>query len=213
MRPWVGAAAVSAAMLVVPTVAMAGEDDPAQIQFKLPSSAAMPEFESLGGMSDEGVTKNADGTVLAEAWVTDEELAVFKAHGFEPVATLAGKYEIDAIRAERNETLAKLKASTDALHGSGVKPKGKSVTGDIHAQRADYYENLGGRWLSVEANAEGAHYTGTGTNTYVGPTVLADIFDAAGNQIGNTITVGIDSDHDVNPRYYQYRTQTIRLGA
>src|SRR3954451_18427591 len=101
------------------------------------------EFESLGGITDEGVTKNADGSVLATAWVTDDQLAQFKVHGFEPVATLAGKFEIDAIRAERNDTLAKLKASIDALHGTGVKPKGKSAAGDIHAQRADYYEKLG----------------------------------------------------------------------
>src|SRR3954471_16286443 len=115
MRPWVGAVAVATAILVAPSVALAGEDDPAQIQFRLESSALMPEFESLGGMSDEGVTKNADGSVLASAWVTDDELAQFKAHGFEPVATLSSKYEIDAIRADRNETLAKLKASIDAL--------------------------------------------------------------------------------------------------
>ena len=95
--------------------------------------------------------------------MTDEQLAVFKAHGFQPVATLSSEYEIDAIRAQRNETLAKEKASIDALHGTGVK-KAKNAAGDIHAQRADYYENLGGRWLSVEANAEGATYTGTGTN-------------------------------------------------
>ena len=126
-----GAVAVETAILVAPSVALAGEDDPAQIQFKLPNSAAMAEFESLGGMSDEGVTKNADGTVLAEAWVTDEELAVFRAHGFEPVATIASKYEIDAIRAQRNETLADEKAARDALKGSGVKAKGKSVDGDV----------------------------------------------------------------------------------
>src|SRR3954466_8405148 len=171
------------------------------------------EFESLGGITDEGVTQNADGSVLATAWVTDDQLAQFKAHGFEPVATLAGKFEIDAIRAERNDTLAKLKAATDALHSTGVKAKGKSAAGDIHAQRADYYENLGGRWLSKEWNAEGARYTGTGTNTDSGPTVTAEIFDAAGNKIGNTITVGIYSDPDVSPRYYQYHTQTTRLGA
>src|SRR3954464_7147350 len=213
MRPWMGAVAVAVALLVVPGAAYAGEDDPAQVQFKLGSSEAIPEFESLGGITDEGVSKNADGSILATAWVTDEELALFRAHGFEPVATLADKYEIDAIRAERNETLAKLKAATDALHGTGVKANGKSAAGDIHAQRADYYENLGGRWLSIEANAEGARYTGTGTNTYSGPTVTAEIFDAAGNKIGNTITVGIYSDPDVSPRYYQYHTQTTRLGS
>src|SRR3954451_5522186 len=155
MRPWMGAVAVATVILVAPSVALAGEDDPAQIQFKLPRSAAMPEFESLGGVSDEGGTKNAEGTVLAEAWVTDEQLALFRAHGFEPVATISSKYEIDAIRAQRNETLAKVKAATDALHGIVVKSKGKSATGDIHAQPADYYERFWGRWLSIEANAEG----------------------------------------------------------
>src|ERR1700755_962603 len=92
MRPWMGAVAVAAALLVTPGAAFAGEDDPAQIQFKLDSSAQMPEFESLGGMSDEGVSKNADGTILAEAWVTDEQLAAFKAHGFEPVAPVARQF-------------------------------------------------------------------------------------------------------------------------
>ena len=38
MRPWMGAVAVAAAMLVAPSAAFAGEDDPALIQFKLPSS-------------------------------------------------------------------------------------------------------------------------------------------------------------------------------
>src|SRR3954447_22970164 len=171
------------------------------------------EFESLGGITDEGVTKNADGSVLATAWVTDDQLAELEAHGFEPVATLAGKFEIDAIRAERNDTLAELKASIDALHGTGVKPKGKSAAGDIHAQRADYYENLGGRWLSIEANAEGAHFTGANLNTYVGPIVMAEVYDATGARIGNPVTVGFYTDPDVSPRYYQYHTQTIRLGA
>src|SRR5262245_9262744 len=114
-------------MLVAPSVALAGEDDPAQIQFKLDSSDAIPAFEALGGTTDQDVTKNADGSVLVPSWVTDEQLELFRAHGFEPVATLVSKYAIDAIRAERNETLAKLKTATDALHGKGVKGKGQSA--------------------------------------------------------------------------------------
>ena len=48
MRPWMGAAAVAAAMLVAPTVALAGPNDPALIQFKLPNGDAHHEFEQLG---------------------------------------------------------------------------------------------------------------------------------------------------------------------
>ena len=40
MRPWMGAVAVAAAMLVAPTVALAGREDPALMQFKLPTAAA-----------------------------------------------------------------------------------------------------------------------------------------------------------------------------
>ena len=97
---------------------------------------------------------------------------------------------------------------------SASRKRGKSlVDGDIHAQKASYYENHGGRWLAIEANADGAHYTTTSTNSYVGPTVTAEIYDATGARIGNVVNVGIYSDPDVNPRYYQYHTQTVRLGA
>ncbi len=48
MKPWMGAVAVAAAILVAPSVALAGEDDPAQFQFKLPSAEAVHDFEALG---------------------------------------------------------------------------------------------------------------------------------------------------------------------
>ncbi len=213
MRPWLGAVAVSAAMLIAPGVALAGEDDPALMQFKLPNSAAYDDFERLGLNMDHAVESGGGDSVIVSAWVTDAELAMVRAHGYPDVGVVHDKYNIDRIRAERNATLAEIKAAKDALQGKGVQAKGKSAAGDIHAQRADYYENAGGRWLSIEANAEGATYTGTGTNTYSGPTVMAEIYDATGARIGNPVTVGIYSDPDVSPRYYQYHTQTVRLGA
>jgi hypothetical protein len=48
VKPWVGAAVAAAAILAAPGVALAGEDDPALIQYKLPSKDAIHEFESLG---------------------------------------------------------------------------------------------------------------------------------------------------------------------
>src|SRR6478736_1075450 len=213
MRPWMGAVAVAAAMLVAPSVALAGDDDPAFMKFKLASSADYDDFERLGLNMGHNVVSGGGDSIIVNAWVTDDELALVRAHGYEDVGVVDDKYNIDRIRAERDTTLAELKAATDALHGKGVKAKGKSAAGDIHAQRADYYENLGGRWLSIEANADGARFTGTALTTYEGPTVMAEIYDAAGNRIGNPVTVGFYTDPDVSPRYYQYHTQTVRLGA
>ena len=48
VKPWVGAAVAAAAIFAAPSVALAGEDDPAQVQFKLPNAEAVHEFERLG---------------------------------------------------------------------------------------------------------------------------------------------------------------------
>src|SRR3954452_3886426 len=162
MRPWMGAVAVAAAMLVTPSVALAGQDDPAFMKFKLDSSAQYDDFEALGLDMGHNVVSGGGDSIIVNAWVTDEQLAMVRAHGFEDVGVIDDKYNIDRIRAERDATLAKEKAARDALDGKGVRAKGKSATGDIHAQSANYYENLGGRWLAIEANADGAAYTGTG---------------------------------------------------
>ena len=79
MRPWMGAAAVAAAMLVAPTVALAGPDDPALIQFKLPSKEAHHEFEQLGFNMDHSVEPAGGGAILVSAWVTDEQKALAEA--------------------------------------------------------------------------------------------------------------------------------------
>ena len=55
MKPWVGAVAVAAAILAAPSVALAGEDDPAQLQFKLPSAEAVHDFETLGLSMDHDI--------------------------------------------------------------------------------------------------------------------------------------------------------------
>jgi hypothetical protein len=212
VKPWIGAAAVATALLVVPPAALAGSEDPAQIKFKLPSANAVHDFERLGLNMDHWMDRQPDGTAIVSAWATDEQVELARAHGYEPVGVIADKFAIDRIRAERAETLAKLKRAKDALRGVKVKPKSKDAApGDIHAQRADLWENNVGRFLSIEANAEGAHYTGTGTNTYVGPLVTAEWYDADGNRLGGG-NIGVYSDPDVNPRYYQYHYSVFRIG-
>ncbi len=211
MKPWVGAVAVATAILAAPSVALAGEDDPAQLQFKLPSAEAVHDFETLGLNMDHGITRNPDGTAVISAWATDAQVQLARVNGYEVVGVISDKFEIDRIRADRNATLKRLKAANDALRGKGVKAHGKSATGDIHAQRADMWENNVGRFLSIEANAEGAHFTGNGGGTYVGPTVTAEWFDAAGNRL-NGGNIGVYVDPDVSPDYYQYHYTVFRIG-
>jgi hypothetical protein len=87
MRPWMGAAALAAAILLAPSAAFAGPEDPALMQFKLPTTAAYADFESLGFSMDHAV-ENADaGGILVSAWVTDEEQALAEARGYSAVKT------------------------------------------------------------------------------------------------------------------------------
>src|SRR4051794_17078777 len=123
MRPWMCAIAVAAVALLAPSVASAGPDDPAQVQFKVPSGMTVADFEALGFSMDHAVQKTADGGALVSAWVTDEQLASARARGFEPVATIADKNAIDRIRAEREATIAAEQAARRALGGSGAPAK------------------------------------------------------------------------------------------
>src|SRR4051812_5529079 len=129
MRPWVGTVAVAAAMLVAPTAAFAGEEDPALMQFRLPNSAAYDDFERLGLNMDHAVENGGGESIIVSAWVTDAELARVRVAGYEAVGVVHDKFNIDRIRSERNATLAELKAATDALQGTGVKARGKSAAG------------------------------------------------------------------------------------
>lgn len=133
MRAWLGAVAVALVALVAPSVAAAGPDDPAQVQFKLPSRDAIDEFQSLGLSMDHGIDPTADGGVLVSAWVTDEELALARARGFDPVATITDKNLIDHIRAEREQTIARLQAAEDALSGSSARRRGLNAPGVVRA--------------------------------------------------------------------------------
>src|SRR4051794_7970916 len=220
MRPWVGAVAVVAAMLTAPGTALAGEDDPALVQFELPSKAAIPAFEALGADMDHALGTARDGGVLVSAWVTDAEQARYAALGYRAVATVHDKFNIDRIRAERNRTLAAEAAARDALKTNAAGVKGASARpGIVRAQRADYFENNVGRFISIEAQVLATQSqlitctnptAGTGCS-YTGPALAADVYDAAGTRVGGgNLTTYIDPD--VNPDYYQYHYQVFRLG-
>ena len=184
MRSWLGAVAAVALVLAAPGVAVAGPDDPAQIQFKLPNRAAIAEFEALGLNMDHAIHDTADGGALVSAWVTDAQLANLEMRGYDPVATIADKNAIDRIRAERDKTISDLRAAERALRGGGRGAK-SLAPGTVRAQRADYYENNVGRFLSIEGYTTQAQITCTGNNCdYTGPPLVAEYYDAAGNRLG-----------------------------
>ena len=78
MKPWMGAAAVAAAMLLVPSAALAGERRPgaAAVQAS-PSAAQYDDFEALGLDMDHEVDEaTPTAASSSSAWVTDEQLAL-----------------------------------------------------------------------------------------------------------------------------------------
>ena len=188
MRSSVCAVAVAVVALLAPSVASAGPDDPAQIQFKVPKGMTVEDFEALGFNMDHAMQRTADGGALVSAWVTDEQLASARAHGFEPVATIADNNAIDRIRAEREATIAAEQAARRALRGSGSANRGSrsAAAGTVRAQRADYFENNVGRFLSIEATTSLAQVTCDEPFdcAYSGPPIAAEWFDAAGNRLG-----------------------------
>ena len=190
MKPWVGAVAAAAAILAAPSVALAGEDDPAQLQFKLPSAAAVHDFEALGLSMDHGITRNPDGTAVISAWATDEQAQLARVHGYEVVGTITDKYAIDRIRAERNKTLAELKAAkrraarrtppaarARALPRAASGPSARTTTRTTSAASSRSRPTSTARYLRRHQRQRPT----------VGPTVMAEWFDAAGNRIGGRV--------------------------
>src|SRR3954447_10232407 len=99
MRPWVGAAALAAAMLVSPGVALATLDDdaPALLQFRLDNAGQYDDFERLRFDMDHNVDKGAGDDIIVSAWVNDEQLAVARANGYENVGVVHSKSNFELI--------------------------------------------------------------------------------------------------------------------
>jgi len=218
VRRRMGAVAVAAVLLGAPSVALAGPDDPALVQFRLDNSAQYDEFERLGFNMDHNVVKGQGGAVTVQAWVTDEELALARARGYKDVGVIHDKNNIDRIRAETAEKVAEEKAAYRALrtNGAGKTSKGAAAS-TVRAQRADYYENNNGRYISIEGYTTENAITctnpqaGTGCS-YTGPQLVASWYDADGNQLGSgNLNPYIDTD--TNPDHYQYHLTVYRVGA
>src|SRR3954452_13515128 len=198
VKAWLGAAAVAAAVLLIPSSALAGPDDPALLKFKVASEDRYDDFEALGLDMNHQVDKNADGSITVQAWVTDEQLAWVRAQGYENVGVVHDKFNLDHIRAERDADIAAETAAKRALtHNAAGKPGPSAAPGTVRAQRGDFYENNVGRFISIEANTTQAEVTCTGTTSntcsYTGPVLVAEWYDAANNRLGaGNLTTYID---------------------
>ncbi|MDA0181507.1 M14 family zinc carboxypeptidase [Solirubrobacter phytolaccae] len=212
MKPWLGAVAAATAIFVAPSVALAGPDDPALLKFKLDNALLYDEFEALGFSMDHAVENGEGDDIIVRAWVTDEQIDIARSAGFEHVGVVHDKFNIDGVRAEMNAVVEKEEAAKRALrdHAAGRSQRSAGPA-SVRAQRADFYENNQSRYLSIEANADGASYTGDNANTYVGPTLTAEWYDASGNKMGEG-QLGVYRDPDVSPDYYQYHYSIFRLG-
>ncbi|WP_051325115.1 M14 family metallopeptidase [Candidatus Solirubrobacter pratensis] len=231
MKPWMVArsrsaclgGAVALALLAAPAIASA-DDGSSVVTFRLPSRAAIEQLQNQGADLTERVKPNADGTVDVDAVVSPAEQAQFEAQGFKAVDTIAGPDNGDALRAERNATLAQEKAAQENAQAgravAKVNAKSAGATGLVRAQRADYWENYAGRFLSIEGYSPDAKYTNcvvangrVTTCTYSGPSLSASWLDAAGNVIGTTnMSIFRDTDASLNPWAYMYHDAFVRLG-
>src|SRR3954471_10419984 len=190
MRRWMGAIAATAAIALLPASARA-EDGQSVYEFKLPNKATADQLVKLGFDLGDGLDQSQPGFVKATIVATASEKAQLEAMGYPAVATIQTPADVDALRAARQATIDDENAAKDALEGAGKRTK--SAVGTVRAQHADYWEDAGGRWLSIEGTTTQASVTPP--RTYSGPALVASWYDAAGTQVGTgNLTAYLDTD-------------------
>src|SRR3954471_3522003 len=209
MRPWMGALAAGAALALMPASALA-DDGESVYEFKLPNKAAAEKLIDLGFDLSDGLDQSQAGSVKATIVATDAEKAQLEAMGYPAVHTIQTPADVAALRAERQATIDAEGAEKSALNGSAAKKNKSAAVGTVRAQHADYWEDAGGRWLSVEGTTTQAAVTAP--RTYSGPQLVASWYDAQGNQVGSgNLQPYLDTDvSPVSP--YLYHVSRYRLG-
>src|SRR5262245_7076397 len=138
----------------VPAVAHAAAVDEGQslVEFQLPSRAAIPQLTAVGADLAEYVRDNRDGSITVDAWVTPAQQAQYEALGFPATGVVDSQADIDRGRAERQRTLDELAGARANLQGAR-KTRALAAAGadTVTVQRADYFSNYAGRFVSIEA--------------------------------------------------------------
>jgi hypothetical protein len=209
VKPWLGAAAIAAAIALLPASALA-EGTESVLEFKLPDKAAAEKLAGLGYDLGDGLDQSVPGQVKATIVVTPEQRAQLEALGYPVVGTIQTPADVDALREERSAAIAGEAAAKAALANGPTARKGTSnaVAGTVRAQRADYWEDAGGRWLSVEGTTTQAAVV---NRAYTGPQLVASWYAADGGQIGSG-NLSPFQDTNLTARPYLYHSTTYRLG-
>src|SRR4051794_20146739 len=212
MRPWMGALAATAAIAMLPAAtALAADGDPSVVEFKLPDKATAQKLIDQGFDLADGVDQSHPGFVQATIVVTPEQQAQLEAMGYPAVNTIQTPADVDALRADRQAAIDAENAAKEALKDAAASGKSKkAAVGTVRAQRADYWEDAGGRWLSVEGTTTEAKVTAP--RTYSGPQLVASWYAADGTQVGSG-NLQPYLDTDVTPvAPYLYHVTRFRLG-
>ncbi|MDA0164588.1 M14 family metallopeptidase [Solirubrobacter ginsenosidimutans] len=202
-----GAIATAVAIAVMPASALA-DDGESVIEFKLPNKAAGDQLANLGYDIGDGYDQSVPGQIKATIVVTPEQKAQLEAMGYPAVDTIQTQADVDALRAARQATIDAEAAAKAALTSAAANKSKSAAAGTVRAQHADYWEDAGGRWLSIEGTTTQASVTGT---SYSGPQLVASWTDAQGQQIGSGNLSAL-LDPDVTPRAYLYHVTKFRLG-
>src|SRR4051812_6957692 len=191
--------------------ALAADGDPSVVEFKLPDKATAQKLIDQGFDLADGVDQSHRGFVQATIVVTPEQQAQLEAMGYPAVNTIQTPADVDALRADRQAAIDAENAAEEALKDAAASGKSKkAAVGTVRAQRADYWEDDGGRWLSVEGTTTQAAVTAP--RTYSGPQLVASWYDAQGNQVGSG-NLQPYLDTDVSPvAPYLYHVSRYRLG-
>src|SRR4051794_11858255 len=218
MRPWMGAMAAAAAIAVLPASAFA-DDGQSVYEFKLPNKATADQLIKLGFDLGDGLDQSQPGFVKATIVATASEKAQLEAMGYPALDTIQTPADVAALRAERQATLDAEAAAKAALNGSAAKKSKSAAAGTVRAQRADYWEDAGGRWLSVEGTTTQASVTNPcpvvnnrPQCSYTGPQLVASWYEGQGQQLGSG-NLQAYLDTDVTPvAPYLYHVTRFRLG-
>jgi hypothetical protein len=136
-------------MAVLPSAALA-DDGYSVVQFKLPDKATMERLEAQGADFDHGFIDAPGGGILVSAVVDDSQKARFEAQGYPAVKTLQTQADVEFLRAEREATIKAEADAKAALSSPAASKSASAAAGTVRAQRADYWEDVSGRYLSVE---------------------------------------------------------------
>ena len=173
-----------------------------------PNKATADQLIKLGYDLGDGLDQSQPGFVKATIVATASEKAQLEAMGYPAVDTIQTPADVTQLRSDRQAAIDSEAAANAALNSAAANKSKSAAAGTVRAQHADYWEDAGGRWLSVEGTTTQASVTGT---SYSGPQLVASWYAADGSQIGSGNLSAL-LDPDVTPRAYLYHVTKYRLG-